>query len=195
MYVRSWMTQPAIGAPPNMSIYDAVLLMDEKDIRRLPITEKDRLLGIVTRSDLEAAVGRFDRTAEALKRAKDTPVSAVMTRDPVTVAPSATLEEAAQVMLQRKVSGLPVVQDDKLIGMITESDIFRALCAILGFRQPGGRVVLTLKSDSDLLAQLQESVGKYALQGIVSYHDPETNRVEAVVRVRGRRTDGSAKKE
>lgn len=188
MYVRSWMTRPAVTAFPDMSLYDASLLMSRKGIRRLPVTRDRRLVGIVTRSDLEATMGRFRRRSQnSLRKARETSVASVMTENPVTVSPGDTLEDAAQKMLRKKISGLPVVEGDELSGMITESDIFRALCTILGFGRGGGRVVLSLKPDGDLLGQLQRAVGRYTLQGIVSYMNPETRRVEAVVRVRGRR--------
>lgn len=187
MFVRSWMTTPAVSITPGASLYEASLLMDRKQIRRLPVVEGEELAGIVTRSDIAAEVGRPLKSDGAKRRLQDTLVAKVMSRNPVSVSPNDSLDTAAQLMLRRKISGLPVVDGGRLVGMVTESDIFYALCTILGFTQKGGRVVLNLKPDSDVLEQLQKAVGRFSVQGIVSYYNPESKTWEAVVRLRGRK--------
>jgi CBS domain-containing protein len=189
MFVRSWMTTPAVSVASEATLYEASLLMDRKRIRRLPVVDgAHALAGILTRSDIAAEVGKSLKTESAKRRLQDTPVAKVMSRNPIHVSPKDTLDAAAQIMLRKKVSGLPVVDGERLVGMVTESDLFYALCTILGFTQTGGRVVLNLQPDSDVLGQLQKAVGRFSVQGIVSYYNPESKSWEAVVRLRGRKS-------
>ncbi len=189
MFVRNWMSKPAITTTPDTSVFDAARMMETKQIRRLPVVSTDGdLVGIVTKSDLQTVVGRSRRPEAAQRKSRKIRVGNVMTRAPVTLHPDDTLELAAQVMLRKSVSGLPVVADGRLVGIITESDAFRALCAILGFQQKGARVVLSTPANGDLMAALQKAVGKFSIVGLVSYLDPEKKAWETVVRLRGRKT-------
>jgi len=188
MFVRNWMSKPAITTNPDTSVFDAARLMESKQIRRLPVVSADgELVGIITKSDLQAVVGRSRRPEAAQRKSRKIRVGGVMTRAPVTLHPDETLEHAAQIMLRKGVSGLPVVADGKLVGIITESDAFRALGAILGFQQRGARVVLSTPASGDLLTALQMAVGKFSIVGLVSYFDPEKKAWETVVRIRGRK--------
>jgi acetoin utilization protein AcuB len=126
--VRDWMTPGPITAPPTMTLPEALELMTRHTIRRLPVVDKDRLVGIVTRGDLrsgqpsQATSLSFFEIHYLLERVT---LDRLMTRNPVTVADDATITEAARLMLQRKISGLPVLKNGLLVGIITESDIFR----------------------------------------------------------------------
>ncbi|MEP7355753.1 MAG: CBS domain-containing protein [Anaerolineales bacterium] len=122
------MTHNLITAPPTLALPDALKLMAKHNIRRLPVVDKGKLVGIVTRGDLRGA-----QASEATSLSKfelnylveRITLDRFMTRNPVTVADTATIVEAARTMLQRKISGLPVIQGGRLVGIITESDIFR----------------------------------------------------------------------
>lgn len=129
--VGSWMTAPALTIRPKASLFEAYNLMFENDVRRLPVVDRDgSLIGILTMSDVQQAspISAGDDvdndTARRLLVAVQT-VAEVMTPDPVTVAIDDTVREAAERMLEYEVSGLPVVEGDRVIGIITESDIFR----------------------------------------------------------------------
>jgi len=186
MFVRSWMTSPPVTVAPDVTLYEASLMMDRKRIRRLPVVENDELVGIITRSDVTASIGRGLKADDARRRLQEITVGKTMARKPLTVSPKDPLDVAAQIMLRKKISGLPVVDGGRLVGMLTESDVFYALCTILGFTQKGGRVVLSLQPNMDLIGQLQRAVGTMSVQGIVSYYNPESKAWEAVVRLRGR---------
>jgi acetoin utilization protein AcuB len=112
---------------PEASLSEAQELMSEHEVRRLPVVEGGELVGIVTYSDLlrqiPATVDEGDEHTRALLAQR--PVRAVMTYSPVTISPSATIQEAAERMLEHQVSGLPVVRGNQLVGILTESDIFR----------------------------------------------------------------------
>lgn len=127
--VRDWMTSKVITVTADTTLSDAARLMETKMIRRLPVMEHGRLVGIVTYGDIRQAQ---PSTATSLSiwelnylLAKIN-LAEIMTRDVVTVSQNATIGEAAKLMLDHQISGLPVVDHHgDLVGIITESDIFR----------------------------------------------------------------------
>lgn len=127
--VNVWMTKNVVTAEPGTTLPEAHQMMMSHNIRRLPVVEKSgRLIGIVTLGDVRGAqpseasslsIWEMNYLLANLKLKK------IMTPDPVTIGPEATIGEAARMMLENKVSGLPVVDDEqRVIGIITESDIF-----------------------------------------------------------------------
>lgn len=129
--VREWMTTPVITVTPFTSISNAHQIMKEKGIRRLPVLDNDDLVGIVTLGDVREA-SPSDATTLSIWELNylwsQLTVEKIMSRKLLTVGPDDTVLAAAQLMLDQKISGLPVVEKSgKLVGMITESDIFRML--------------------------------------------------------------------
>lgn len=127
--VKEWMSCDVVTAVPNTTLPDAHRLMTENQIRRLPVMDNGRLVGIVTRGDVRGAEAS-DATSLSIWELQyliaKIKVKDIMTHDPITISQDATIGEAAQVMLDNKVSGLPVVNGEGvLVGIITESDIFR----------------------------------------------------------------------
>lgn len=122
--VGDWMTHNPVIVLPSTPLPDAYALMQERRVRRLPVMDGGRLVGIVTLGDLRQANATTDNPEAAKMR-----VELVMTENVVTVTPQTLLREAAKLMIKHKVSGLPVLDGSELVGMITESDIFRALMA------------------------------------------------------------------
>jgi acetoin utilization protein AcuB len=126
--VREWMTSAPVVATPGTTLPDALSLMKRNNIRRLPVCQNDRLIGIVTRGDLRGAQPS-EATSLSIFELNyligRVTLDQIMTRNPVTVTPNTTIGAAARLMLRRKISGLPVMEDGRLVGIITESDIFR----------------------------------------------------------------------
>ena len=128
--VRDWMTPDPITISSDADVPEAYWLMVNHKIRRLPVVERGKLVGIITLEDLRrmmpADVIRVDpaRVSDMLSK---TLVRHMMTKDPKTISASALLIEAASQMLEHRIGALPVMDGDKLVGIITESDIFRAL--------------------------------------------------------------------
>jgi CBS domain-containing protein len=126
--VRHWMTPNPVCATPKMTLPEAHHLMDERHIRRLPIVDKGRLVGIVTRGDVRGAEASEATSLSVFELnyllAKLT-LDKLMTKDPITISPEATIGEAASLMLKHKIAGLPVVELGQVVGILTESDIFR----------------------------------------------------------------------
>jgi CBS domain-containing protein len=127
--VKDWMICNVVTVTPDMTLPEAQRLMTEQGIRRLPVVENGHLVGIVTRGDTREAdpssVTSLS-TWELNDLLAKTKVGQIMTPKPTTISQEATVGEAAQIMLEHKISGLPVVDGvGKLVGIITESDIFR----------------------------------------------------------------------
>ena len=127
--VKHWMTRDVITITPDTSLHEAHRLMTEKRIRRLPVVDRGKLVGIITLGDVRSAEPSAASTLSVwemnnlLAKLK---VSEIMTREPTTISQEATISTVAEIMLEKKFSGLPVVDDQgKLVGIITESDIFR----------------------------------------------------------------------
>lgn len=129
MLVREWMSSPPIVVSARLAAPGALWLMEERQIRRLPVLDDDgRVVGIVTRGDLQRRLGPFPISWPRLKMK----VADVMTPAPALLAPDDPLEKAAEIMLERKISGVPVVEQGRTVGIITESDVFRAFCRAMG---------------------------------------------------------------
>jgi len=129
--VREWMTQNVITTRPNTPISNAHQVMRENKIRRLPVVDNKKLVGLVTIGDVREA-SPSDATTLSIWELNylwaQLVVEKVMTRNVFTVTPETPILDAAELMLEHKISGLPVVNENKeLIGVITESDIFRML--------------------------------------------------------------------
>jgi acetoin utilization protein AcuB/CBS domain-containing protein len=130
--IRYWMSAPAVTVNIAAPLSEALALMREHDVRRLPaVFDTGELRGIITQGDIRGAdvlrvagLDPFD-IADALRHVK---VYEVMTEDPVTVSADTGLREAAMLMIESKIGGLPVIDENKcVIGIITESDLFEAL--------------------------------------------------------------------
>lgn len=179
MFVRNWMSSPALTIESGLPASSAREFMEKRQVRRLPVVDDGLLVGIVTLSDL-ALSGSKSRNVQQLK------VRDVMTAKPHTVDRDDTLEAAAQIMIRDKVSGLPVLDGGRVVGILTESDLFGALCEMLGVGETGARVAMTVKDEEDLLDAIRRKTGTLAIRSLVTVHDPKRSEWSVVARVRGR---------
>jgi acetoin utilization protein AcuB len=189
MFVSMWMTRELITISSNMRLSGIAQLMGEKRIRRVPVTvaqDGTQLLGIVSHSDVlhafPARLNPFSASAAEelaqLENSSAKPVTAadLMQRDPHTTAPDAPLESAARLMRQHKIGALPVVKGKALVGMITESDIFRAMVELFEARERAVRITFALNADEDVLPLVAEIARRRTLR-VTSFlalprHDP-----------------------
>ena len=137
--VKDWMTPQVVTVAPNTSLPEADQLMVHHKIRRLPVLKDGCLVGIITRSNLWGATGEKVVSLniyDQIYQISQMTVARVMTLNPITVSPETTLGEATALMLQHKISGLPVVEADlRVVGIITESDLFRIMAKEWGYPQ------------------------------------------------------------
>jgi CBS domain-containing protein len=128
--VKDWMVSPVITVEASSPISAAHHLMKNNDIRRLPVINNNKLVGIVTIGDVREA-SPSDATTLSIWELNylwaQLTCEKIMTRNVLTVTPDSPILDTAEIMLKQKVSGLPVMDGDKLVGMITESDVFRML--------------------------------------------------------------------
>jgi len=142
--VEDWMNSDVITVSGSSTLPDAYWLMLENDVRRLPVVDDGVLVGIVTLDDLRRMdpikFAGFDiiRISNMLDKL---PIRQLMTKNPKTIAPAESLVKAAQMMLRNKISTLPVLDGDELVGIITESDIFRAFVESEEQKEQVGRAV------------------------------------------------------
>ena len=145
MRIRDMMTKNPITVDSETLVLDAQKIMKEKNIRRLPIVDKGKLVGIVTKHDLlEASPSpatslSIHELNYLLARMK---VKEVMKKNPVTLDPDTPFEEALRIGQDKKIGSFPVMDQGKLVGIITESDTVRFLTRALGLREEGSRVTI-----------------------------------------------------
>lgn len=162
MLVRDRMTKNPIITRPTASVPDALKVMQGSKVRQLPVMgEKSGLVGIVSLVDLFRAspspatslsVWEVGYLLEKIK------VEDVMTREVITVSEDTAVEEAGRIMAENKISGLPVMRDGELVGIITESDLFNILLELFGAGQSGVRVTAKTPLVKGNLARLASAV-------------------------------------
>jgi acetoin utilization protein AcuB len=158
MFVGERMSHPVITVHPDLSIQDALALMREENIRRLPVVStRGRLVGIVSDRDLLHA-SPSDATSlsvwELNYLLSKITIEQIMTRDVLSVTPETPVEDAARIMADNKVGGLPVLDDSELVGIITETDLFKIFLELLGAREPGVRLTVLVPDVPGELAKL-----------------------------------------
>lgn len=127
-------TRDPIAVTPETPAAEARKLMDERDIRRLPVVREDKLVGIVTLLDLMQSVPLSETTSSGQELdyvLEQVTVEQIMTRDVHAVGEDTRLATVASLMLEHKIGGVPVVEGERVIGIVTESDIFRVLVDLL----------------------------------------------------------------
>jgi acetoin utilization protein AcuB len=162
MLVGERMSYPVITVSPETPIAEAINLMSREHIRRLPVVGcKGQLVGIVTEQDLFRSLPS-DATGlsvwEIHYLIATVKVEKIMTREVITVQEDIPIEEAARIMADSKKGGMPVMRGDKLVGIITETDLFRILLEMLGAREPGIRITAVVPNTPDELARLTEAI-------------------------------------
>ena len=158
MLVQELMTKNPLTTTPDTSVPDALALMRQKKVRRLPVLDKTgKLVGIVSDQDLLYASPSPATSLSVFEInsliAKIT-VAHVMTKKVVTITEDLPVEEAARIMADKKIGGLPVMKGTKLAGIVTETDLFRALLQLLGGRRSGVRVTVQIPGAKGTFAKI-----------------------------------------
>jgi len=138
------MSNPAIVAPETMTLPETRRLMRQQRIRRLPVVDADgQLVGIVTEGDINRVSDSHVtdvRDFNLYHRIADLPIHDVMTHDVVTVSPDASIGEVAQQLLDHRIGGVPVIEQGRIVGVITESDLFRVIVTTYQTMRRGSHV-------------------------------------------------------
>jgi acetoin utilization protein AcuB len=181
MLVGERMSHPVLTVSPDMSALDAQAFMRREHIRRAPVIQDGKLVGIVTESDLLNAsptqatllsVWEINYLVSKIK------VSQVMTKKVMTIGEDTPIEEAARVMIDNKIGGLPVIRDGKVVGIITETDLFKVMLEMLGARQQGVRASVLVPNKAGEIAELSKAIfeagGNIIALGTFAGDDPST---------------------
>lgn len=164
MFVKTAMTPNPFTTTPDATIPEALEVMETHQVRHLPVLENGRLVGVVSRGDIRQASPSKATSLDAgelLYLLSKLTIRKVMTAHPLTVAPDALLEQAAILMRDNRIEMLPVVENDTLVGVITESNLLDSLIDVLGFRDPGSRLLVEAVDEPGALAKLGTVTGHY----------------------------------
>ncbi len=195
MFVEMWMTKHPVAVEPGASLYDARKLMKKHGIKRLPVIDEGKLVGIVTLLDIVKATPSEATTLdihEVKYILAKTEVRDVMTTDLITVGPFDTIEEAALKMMKNRIGGLPVVDESgELVGIITESDIYEALIEVLGFREKGVRLTFDLEHKPGVLAEITKIIKSHNINilSLSTCRSKDPNKRMVVIRVKAENVD------
>lgn len=161
MLVGERMSRPVITVAPETPIHDAIHLMRSERIRRAPVVAHGRLAGIVSMKDLLNASPSSATTLSVWELnylLSKLTVEPIMTREVLTVTEATPIEEAARLMADRRVGGLPVLRDGEVVGIITETDLFKIFLELMGARDTGVRCEVRLRDEPGQLARLTQAL-------------------------------------
>lgn len=193
MLVSEWMTENPRVVPSETPVMEAMQLLREGGFRRLPVVDKGRLVGVVTDRDLQEATPSAATTLSvyelnfllARMRVRD-----VMTKTVMTIGPDEAIERAALLMEEHRISGLPVLQGDQVVGVLTVTDLLRAFVGFLGLREGGTRVTVDVPDEPGVLARVARAAApSNIVASVTSVVEPGELR-RLVVRVVGTDAEG-----
>jgi len=169
---------------PDMPVHDALNMFKRERIRRAPVVKEGKLVGIVSDKDLLNASPSPASSLSVWEMnyllSKIT-VSEVMTKKVITVAEDTPIEEAARIMADNKIGGLPVMRDNHVVGIITETDLFKIFIELMGAREKGTRVTALIEEKPGQLAKITKAIaeagGNFVAFGQFSGEDPSTRLV------------------
>jgi len=188
MLVREYMSSPAITVSPETSIHDAEKMLREHQVRRLPVVEKGKLVGIVTQNRLRnvsaspatsLSVWELNYLLAKMK------VKDVMEKNVVVITPDTTIEAAATLGQSRGVGTLPVVEGDKVVGVVTTTDLFRILTDALGFGETGARLrIRDRATTSNAQKDIMDIIGKHGAKIVAMFYSapgPRASREDLII--------------
>jgi len=199
MFVSEWMSRKVFTVSPESSISDALTLMKEKKIKHVPVVKDERLKGIISDRDIKEFSPSKATTLDvyelhyllATSKVKD-----LMKTKIITTTPDTPVEEAAMLMYDREIGSLPVLDDGKLVGIISDRDIFKVLVDITGVRHGGHRVNLIVEDRPGSVREVADIIREHGfnLQSILtSYEGVEPGYRNVVIRANGSGKFGSLK--
>ncbi len=188
MFVGERMSRPVISVAPETPVNDALHLMRSERIRRAPVINHGRLVGIVSMKDLlNAAPSQATSLSvwELNYLLSKLTVEPIMTKAVFSVTEDTPIEEAARMMADKRIGGLPVLRQGDLVGIITETDLFKIFLELMGARSAGVRAEVRLADEPGQLAQLTQAIagagGNIIALGTFAGETPATSNVTCKV--------------
>ena len=191
MLIRDWMTKEVITVGPETSMMKASKLMREHKISRIPVVDDSgRLLGIVSDRDLKEASPSKATSLdmhELYYLLSEIKVKDIMTKTPLAVKPSETVEKAAVLMMNNNFGGLPVVDENlKVVGIITDSDVFKVLVQITGVTEGGVQLAFSLPNAPGSLKSVLDDLKTYearVISVLTSFSHADEGRRDVYIRI------------
>ena len=181
MIVKEVMRTNVVFISSETKITEAKNIMMENKFSKLPVVDYGKLVGIVTKNDLLKAEPSLATTLDMFEIGyllSKLTVKKVMMTNVITVSPDEVVEEAARIMVDNEISCLPVVKDDALIGIITESDLFNLFTDMFGARQKGVRVVAFVDDKPGQLAKVTKEISDLnanIISAVTTKHDVDNS--------------------
>jgi acetoin utilization protein AcuB len=173
MFVKDIMTMNVVTIPSNTSISDAKRIMEAHRIRRLPIVDRGKLVGMVTEHRLEAYTPSKATTLSVWEIGYllgNTPVKDIMEKNVVTVTPDMTVEEVLALAQEKEVGALPVLEDGRVVGIVTTNDFFYKIAnPVLGIGMPGTRVEVIGRGDDKVIENVVTLANRQGIR-IITIH-------------------------
>ncbi len=166
MFVKNRMATNPYTISSHDTITDAYEMMSQHKIKRLPVVDNGKLVGIITSRELQQVTPSKATSLSIYEinyLLSKTTVGSVMTKELITVSPDALLEEAAVLMRDNGIGALPVLEGDKLVGIITETEVFDSFIDLLGFRDPGSRITVEAQDIPGALSDLASIFGSFGV--------------------------------
>ncbi len=181
MFVGERMSHPVISVSPDTSIHDALAMFKKEHIRRAPVIKDGKLVGIISERDLLNAspspVTSLSIWEMNYLLSKVT-VKQVMSKKVKTVDADTPIEEVARIMADNKFGGMPVMRSGKVVGMVTETDLFKVFLELMGARNKGIRVTAVVSDAPGQLAKITKAIadagGNFISFGQFAGNDPST---------------------
>lgn len=190
MLVGQVMARNVITVTPHTSHRDALELMRQHKIRRLPVLDGSRLVGIVSEKDLLTTAPSPATTLsiyEIYTLLDKLTLNKIMTHPVVTIGPDCPIQDAARIMTERKIGCLPIMRGDDLVGIVTETDIMKVLVSMLGGGEPGFHFTVRIKDEPGTLAHVADAVAKAGgnIISVSSFRPTDGNLGEVVIKESG----------
>ncbi|HLO18858.1 MAG TPA: CBS and ACT domain-containing protein [Anaerolineales bacterium] len=194
MLVGERMSRPVISVSPDEPINDVLIMFRKEHIRRAPVMKGGKLVGIVSERDLLNASPSSVTTLSIWEMnylISKVTIKDVMTKKVITVDRDTPIEEAARIMADQKIGGLPVVSSGRVVGIITETDLFKIFLELMGARQKAIRVTATIPDQPGELAKVTKAIansgGDFIAFGMFS--GPDANSRVITFKVQGIRKE------
>ncbi|WP_066292229.1 acetoin utilization AcuB family protein [Bacillus sp. FJAT-29937] len=184
MIVEEIMRTEVVTLTENDSIAKAIKLMNEKKIRHLPIIdENQRLIGLVTDRDIRDATPSILFDTEKYKELLQNPLKMIMKTDIITGHPLDFVEEVSAILYEHRIGCFPILKEDKLVGIVTETDLLRTLVELTGAHQPGSQIEVKVPNKAGMLYEITTVIRnrKANIQSVLVYPDKKDEKYKIIV--------------
>ena len=177
MFVKNWMSKEVMSVDANASVQDAAVMMKAHNTKMLPVLKQGKPVGVLTKEDLKRGMGSAAAPLEIhelLFLIAKRPVKDVMTPKPITIPFDSTVEEAAELLIENRISGAPVVDDTgQLVGLITQNHILRAFVFLTGVHRKGIQIGFQLENRPGSIKEVTDIMRRYGcrLISVLSTYD------------------------